>query len=251
MQGNTVHRSRHAMFTHPVMNIAAGRIVVIENRLFVNAGVVRTGQVSRTAKQRRTGRDNGSNCLLAGNTGCNLLWFSRQPAFPGQDRLIDGGTVIACDGCIECGAVSGGMAVLPGSACRSAPAANGTPCCHDVIRNFEWRMRPAKRGARASNFVSPEGGTMHTGGAGLFGCAKTDHGAAADQGRFAGFLFCCGDGVRDGIHVMPVNRQNLPAISLKAARGIFRDSKVGAAINRNAIVIEQHDQAIKPHMSGH
>ena len=251
MQGNAVHRRCHAMFTHPVMDIAAARIGMVENVLPINAGVVRTGQISRAAKQRRAGGHNGGNRLLAGNAGCNLLWLGRKRTLPVQDRVIDGSAVITTDRGIEGSAVSGGMTVLPGRAHGSAAAANGTPPCHDIIRNFKRCVRPAKGGARARNFLAAKWCAVRTGSAGFFRCAKTDHRAAPDQGWFAGFLLCGGDGLGDGVHVMSVNRQNLPTICFKTARGIFRDSKVGAAINRDAIVIEQNDQAIKLHMSGH
>ena len=75
MKRDTVHRRCHAMLANTVMNIASGGTVTAIGILAADTGVVRSGQVGRTADHRRAGRQDGLDGLLAGNTGGKLLRF--------------------------------------------------------------------------------------------------------------------------------------------------------------------------------
>ena len=142
------------------------------------------------------------------------------------------------------------MAGFPGFAGGLAARSDGAPVIDNILRNFERRMRPSNGGAGAFNFLTPQRGPMHAGRARFGRCAIANHGTAADQ-AWPIIFTCRGNGVRHGLHVMPVNGQNLPAIGFETACGVVGNGQIGAAIDRNAIIVEQHNHSAKLHMACH
>ena len=251
MKRDAVHRRRHAMFANAVIDIGAGRIVMAEDVLPAGTGVVGAGQVGRAADQCRAGRNDRVKRLLAGDAGGDFLRVRGKGGFPPLDSVIDGGVEISGHRGVEGGAVGGVMACLPRLACGPAAGPDGAPVVDDRLRNVEWLMGPAKCRARAGDLVAAERCAMNAGCAGLGRCAISNHRAAADQCRSVLFGARLGDGFRHSLHVMPVNGQHLPAIGGEARRGVVGNGEVGAAVDRNAVIIEQHDQPAKPHMTCH
>ena len=121
--------------------------------------------------------------------------------------------------------------VFPGLPRGAPPGADGAPGLDDGLRNFKRRMLPAEGGARAGDLVAAERGAVDAGGAGLVRRAEPDDGAAADQARPV--LFGAGLGNRggDGVHVVPVDGENLPSVGFEARRGVVGHGEVGAAVN--------------------
>ena len=103
-------------------------------------------------------------------------------------------------------------------------------------------MVPAKRGPRAGDLLATKRCPVNAGGAGLVRRAETDNGAAADQAWPVFLGTRLGDGRGDGVHVMAVNRENLPAIGLETAGRVVGHRKVGASVNGDAVVIEKDNQ---------
>ena len=83
----------------------------------------------------------------------------------------------------------------------------------------------------------------------LGGRAEADHRAAGDQRRprvGARRL----DGPGDGLDVMPVDPRRLPAIGLEAPEHIVRAGERGRPVDRDAVVVEQHDQSAEAKVPG-
>ena len=242
MKRDAVHRRCHAVFADTVMHIASRGAVTAVGILAADAGVVRSGQVGRSADQRRAGRQDGLDGLLASDAGGKLLRLRRQALLPGADSLVDGGVEIAFYRGIESRGVSGVVTRLPGFACGAAAAADGAPGIADLGRNFKRCVRPADGGACALDFFGTQRGAVGTGSAGFLRRAITDHGAAPDQARPCGIGTSLGNRCRHGIDVVAVNGEHLPAIGFETRCRVLGDGEVGAAVDRDAIVVEQHDQ---------
>ena len=70
---------------------------------------------------------------------------------------------------------------------------------------------------------------------------ETDGRFARDHRRLVGFLRGL-NGSCDGIHIVAVNRLHMPVACRKTCELVIRDRHVGAAVNRDAVVVEQHNQ---------
>ena len=131
MQSNTIHSSGHTMFTNTVMDIVASIITIttlVKNLMRGDPGIVRPGQICRTAKQYWTGRHDSFDRFLAGDTCCQLLWFSGIGVFQCHYSIIYVTAEIACHGGVKS---SGGcrdrMSALPGFTFSTATVASVSP----------------------------------------------------------------------------------------------------------------------------
>ena len=72
--------------------------------------------------------------------------------------------------------------------------------------------------------------------------ALADHGLAADQGRFVG-QFGLMDRSIDGLDIMTIDsRDHIPAIGFETLRGVVLEPAFDVTVDRDAIVVIQHDQ---------
>ena len=90
---------------------------------------------------------------------------------------------------------------------------------------------------------------MGAGGALLIGRAVSDHRAAGNQRRAAGLLGR-GDRLVDRVGIVTVDLGDAPAAGRKARDLIVGYRQIGAAIDGNAVVVEQHDQARQSQVPG-
>jgi len=119
----------------------------------------------------------------------------------------------------------------------------------NVGGNFERRMRPAELLARALDFVGAERRTMRGGFAGLARRAKADGRFAGDHHRLIGRLRLfqrSGDGRR----IVPVDARGRPAGGLEAFHLVDRVGERQRAVDRDAVVVEQHDQPVELQVTG-
>ena len=250
MQRHAVHRGCHAMLAHAPMDIAPGIIARTHGRNALHIGVVRAGEVGRTADHLgHRGHQRGQR-LLAGDAGADLGF-----------ALGDGGAVriqgirpalgqAAGHRALEFGLLRmAGEAFEPGTAGAAAPAAGFFPGGFDVLGDVEGRVAPAHGRARAGDFLGPQGRAMAACRAGLFGCCETDDGAAGDQRRLtASQRKAHGTQQRRGaVAIHPLHR---PATGLEALQHVLGEGQFGAAINGNAVIIPQHAQLIEAVMAG-
>src|SRR5205823_3664393 len=123
------------------------------------------------------------------------------------------------------------------------------PGGENIGRNFERWLGPAQFLARALDFFFSERRTVAFFAA-LFGrCAEADARAAGDQRGTSGYL--CGlERGRDGVRVVPVDTDRCPARRFKPLDLVDRIRKRERAVDRYAVVVEQHDQLVESQMPG-
>ena len=222
MQGNAVHCGRHAMFAHTIMDISAAIIVAVKNTVAPNLGVVGSGQIGRPTKQIWTGWQNRFKRFLAGNTGGEILWISRQCGFPIENRLGKIFWHITAHGRVKHGRLRVRIVpFLPFGAGIFTTAPDGAPLCRYVGWDIECWVRPIQRRPCGLNFSVAKWGAMHTRCALFGGRPKTNDGFTADQARPV-IGFCRGDCRRYCIHIMPVTCQYLPPIGVESAGDVIR-----------------------------
>ncbi len=137
----------------------------------------------------------------------------------------------------------------PGRALRPGPRPRRAPGGQHVVRHREGRQVPAERRARAGDLVLAERRAMRAGGASLVRRAEADHRPAGDQRR-ARVGLCGLDGGGDGVRIVAVGRFGMPAIGDEPRRHVVPEGKRGGAVDRDRIVVEQHDQPAEAEMAG-
>ncbi len=120
----------------------------------------------------------------------------------------------------------------------------GAPGRQDLVGHDEGRMMPAELVARGLDLLGAERRAVGGRGALLVGRAEADHGPAGDQGR-PRILLGGLDRSRNCRRIMAIHAHGMPVIGLEALDHIVRAGEVGRAVDRDAIVVEQHDQPAK------
>ncbi len=80
--------------------------------------------------------------------------------------------------------------------------------------------------------------------------AVPDDGLAGDQRRLVGHLARLADGARDGFLIEAVDSLHVPAGRSEALLMVLGGAERGRAVDRDAVVVEQHDQAAEAEMAG-
>jgi len=145
--------------------------------------------------------------------------------------------------------LSSAEARFPGEPQRPPALAGAAPLRANGRRNFESRRAPVQFLPRRSDFVGAKRRTMALFAAGLGRRAEADDGAAGDQRRPVGFcrrLDCRGNGGG----VVAVDPRRRPAGRLEALHLIDRVGERKRPVDRNAVVVEQHDKLFQLQMSG-
>jgi hypothetical protein len=137
----------------------------------------------------------------------------------------------------------------PTIAVPSAAAAGFGPGGADRVRHLEGRRRPAERRLGARELLHPERLAVRLRGARLLGRAEADGGLAGDQRRAVGRLRLGERGV-DRVRVVAVNARGAPAIGLEALHLVGRVGERQRAVDRDAVVVPQDDQAAELQMPG-
>ena len=254
MQGQTVHGCGHTVFTDTVIDVATFITTVGGDRgLNAGLGVVRTGQVGRTADHFRDRFGQNFKNVLGRLTGgdlrlicCNLLFIVVKRFDPVFRKL-------AFNAALELVFQSGIKTFEATTPCievvRTACTSSG-PCVTHVSRDLKRLRRPTEFFACTSKFFGTKWGAVRCRGATLGRSAKTDFGFTGDHRRGVGG-FCFGDGGFDGGRVVTVNRLNIPTSCFKALGVVFRRRKRRRAINGNAVVVKQDDQFGQFHVASH
>ena len=143
-----------------------------------------------------------------------------------------------------------GQAILPGGAARAPRAPNPRQAARIVLRDLERRMRPAELASGRRHLVRAERRAMGRGGARLVRRAVADGRAARDQDGPIGALRLGQrrlDRRRDRGRRPRATRQ---PIRLEPLERILGDGERGRAVDRDVVVVEQHDQAVEALMAG-
>ena len=80
--------------------------------------------------------------------------------------------------------------------------------------------------------------------------AETDDGAAGDQRRLARRLLRRLDRGGDSHWIMTVDLLRMPTRGLETRELVIRHGKTGGSVDRDLVVVEQHDQAAQAQMAG-
>ena len=235
------------------MDEAAGEVGGAHRRHRLGARVVGAGEVGRAADHLRQRRDQALERELAGRAGGDFLRRGGRLSFTARTALAS-----ACLGRSPLMRRSNSARVdtssatkrLFQSACVPLRTLSGrAPGGENVGGNFERRMRPAELFARALDLVGAERRAVRRRLAGLGRRAVADGGLAGDHGRAIGVLcFCDGRGNRAAI--VAVDARRVPAAGLEALHLVGRVGERQRAVDRDAVVVEQHDQSVELEMPG-
>ena len=111
-------------------------------------------------------------------------------------------------------------------------------------------VAPAELLAGAGDLVLAERRAVGGGGAGLGRRAEADDRLAGDHRGLVGDVARLADGALDSVRIVPVDRLHVPAGGGEALLVVFRGAERGRAVDRDAVVVEQHDQPAEPEMAG-
>ncbi len=139
------------------------------------------------------------------------------------------------------------MPVLLGS----RPGLAGVPPLVQVVGHLERRVRPSKVLTGRLDLVIAQWRPVTALGARFPRRAKTDHGAAADQRGLFGVAPRLLDRALDRLRVMAVNARNhLPVVGLEPLGGIVGKPATDLTVDRDAVVVVEHDQLAEPQRTG-
>ena len=252
MDGHAVHRRRHAVLADAVMEIAAGEIAGSHRLLALGPGVVGAGEIGRAADQLRQRRDQRVEHHARGLPRRRLRRLGGEFGADAGHRRIEARRQRAAARPLELAADrrrGGAQPLLPGRRGRGAAPAHGAPPFGDVAGNDERRLAPAEALARAGDLGGSQRRAMGSGGAGLGRGAEGDHRAAGDE-RGQLRLARPRQRRRHRLGVMAVDGDAVPAGGGEALQLILGGGKLGAAVDRDGVVVPQHDQLVEPQMPG-
>ena len=108
-----------------------------------------------------------------------------------------------------------------------------------LLRNLEGAVAPVQLLAGELSFLCAKGSTVNTGGVRFVGGAVTDGGGHLDDRRLIGDGLggcdCFGDGIHIGVSIRHV--LYMPAVGLVALQHILGERHVGAAVDRDVVVV--------------
>ena len=245
MQREAVHRGRHAVLADAVMDVVAGERVARDRRLRLGMRQVRMRQVGRAADRsgncpgdavehllrslpRRELRTLGGKALAQFRRGLgigvrqgNRLALDKQVALLGRRAFV---------------------AIEPGETLDLPALPDHPPCFQDRDRHHEGLIVPAERSPRRRGLLGAERRAMRLLGALTIRRAVADDGAAGDQRRSCA-LALLGNRLRNRFGIVPVDTAHRPAGGSEARELVVRGRERGRAVNGDAVVVEQHDQA--------
>ena len=165
-----------------------------------------------------------------------------------REGLASGGVDRIAEHRRLCG-VELGRALLPGLARLRPARARGAPGGEHVGRHLEGGMRPAELLARALDLFGAERLAVGRGLALLGRRAVADHGLAGDQRRLVGAARPL-DGAGDRLGIVTVDALRRPAGGLEALDLVVRHGERRRPVDRDRVVVEQHDQLVELEVPG-
>ena len=256
VQLQAIHDRRHAELAHAVMHVVAGRIRGRQHARGAVPGVVRAGQVGRSADPLRQGGGQRIEGRLrrrpGGDAGRLGLGIGNGRRGTGREALrqLAGEAALELGGQLRVGRPVVLEELFPLRLVTLAPGTR-VPAGADVGRHLEGGMRPVDGEAGRGDFRGSQRLAVHRLRAGLGRRTKADHGLAADQRRLAGLAACLADRTPDRLRVVPVDgADHLPAVGLEAPRGVVGEPALDLAVDRNAVVIVESDQLAEAERAG-
>ena len=249
MQRHAVHRRRHAVLADAVVDIAAPIVRRGEGLHVLRLGVVRAGEVRRTADGFGHRPINHVQRVLRGIAGGDprralgqVLLVGGDGGRKGRQGAFDGAVEVRFPG-------GGGQALRPGGPLGDATGSGGAPGLKQGRGDFKRREIPIQVLAGGGHFLVAQSRAMGGRGALLVGGAEADDGLAGDQHRLAGHLGggkCRGD--LGG--VVAVDARHGPAGGGEAGQLVGRVGQRNLAVDRDAVVVPQDDQIVELQVAG-
>ncbi len=253
MQRHAVHGRRHAVLAHSVVDEAPAIVGGREDLDPLRPGIVGAGEIARAADHLGGGRHQHVERILGGDAAGDLLWRGGElllcGAHRGRDLFLRQFAAVAP---LELGAQLGrqrGEASQPRLA-RSLSALPGRPPGGAHIgRYLERRKIPAQPRAGALDLLGSQRRAVALLGPGLGRRTESDDGAAGNHGwpvaAFGGL-----DRRRDRVGIVPVDPRCRPAGRLEAFHLVDRIGERERSVDRDAVVVVQHDELVQPQMPG-
>ncbi len=139
---------------------------------------------------------------------------------------------------------------IPGAAAFRA-LGPGVPGSVDLGWNLESRIRPAELFPRELDLFHTQCRAMRLLRAFLVRAAEADHGLAADQCRTLDLAARGVDRQLDFVRIVAVDvAHHLPAIGLETPGRIVAEPAADVAVDRDAVVVVEHDQLAETERSG-
>ena len=245
IERHAVHGRGHAVLADAVVEVAPREVALHDRLLALGLRVVRAGEVGRAADQRGLCRDERlegplrpyARRPLGSLCGCGFTEVRHGgiDGFRARGRRILEGFALARVKLLP--------TLLPSLAHRATTRACRAPRIQHVRRHLERRTLPAELLARAGNFFGTERRAVRRGRARLLRRAIADHGLAGDEPRLAVVGLRRRERLAHGVHVVAVDGERIPARRLEAPDLILARRERRRPVDRDAVVIEEHDQA--------
>jgi hypothetical protein len=126
---------------------------------------------------------------------------------------------------------------------------DGAPAGKHVVGDDEGIMWPIEGRAGQRDFLVAKGRAVRARRSAFVGRAVSDGGLGGDQRRLVRGLGL-GDRGGDGIGVVAVDRERVPAQRLEPRDLIVRNGQAGGPVDRDAVIVKEHDQLAEPEMPG-
>ncbi len=244
MQRQAVHGRGHAVLADAVIDVAALAVVGVEGAEVGGQRVVRAREVGRAADGLGQRLVDHAQHHLGGFAGRHLGRLLGGLLLEGADARGQRAGQLARHDPLELGLAALGQGVearLPLGARGGAAAADRVPGIADVVGDHERIVGPAIGLAHHLDLVGTQRRAMRAGGVLFLGRAEADMRLARDQ-RGLVVALGLGQGAIDLFGVMAVDLEHFPARGLEAGL-LVGDVRLGdLAVDRDAVVVPQHDQ---------
>ena len=254
MQRHAVHGRRHAVLAHAVVNEAAGIVGGVQRLHRLGARVVGAGEIGGTADHFRQRRRQGFERKFGSGARRDVLGRCREFLFHLGDTAPPSASFdVAAHAALELGArlgISGGKAHLPSEphwACRARRPRAKARGCRSEFRRVARSSRASARAPAISSAPSAEPWLFSL--PALFGAPKPMVVRQAiiegRSRRLRGFDRRC-----NRRRIVAVDAGRRPAGGLETLHLIDRVGKRERAVDRDAVVVEQHDELVELEMAG-
>ncbi len=248
VQRETVADRAHAEFAHAVVDVVRGRIGGIDVLRALPDREIRAGEIRRTADELRQQRSERVERHLRRLARGHVRRVGLQLRHVGARLRGEIGRQLRRHAALEFRRELGMYTFIlceqgvPRGLARGAFGA-GIPAGVDVARHLERRMGPAELYACGGDLVLAERGAV-AGFLALLGRgAVADDGLAADQRRLVRIERRRDECRLHGLGIVAVDiAQDFPAVGFEALRGIVGEPAVDFAVDRDAVVVVEHDE---------
>ena len=252
VQRHAVHRRRHAVLAHAVVDVAAGEVGRGDRLGLAGLGVVGAGQVGGAADGFRQDAVDDFQRVFRSLAGGRVGLRLGELPLVGGDRGIEAAFEVAGKAADELRLLLGvGLfeAGFPFLVRLGGAQAGEAPGVEHVGGNDEGFRFPVQRLAGGGNLFGAEGRAVDLVRAGLVRGAEADGRLAGDQGRLVGLVGFL-DGGGDGVRIVAVDGDGVPLAGAEAGVLVGRVGNGDRAVDRDVVVVPEDDQLVELQVAG-